>query len=116
HMEGSMMHPAEIDFTRRMATQRRELGWSQSELARRLQEAGLTTYHQTTVSRLEQGERPVRLGEARAIAAVLGIPILENLIPSEAAFASATDQLRKAAEQLSVAAESLTPNPEGQAG
>ncbi|MFC8037846.1 helix-turn-helix domain-containing protein [Paenarthrobacter sp. NPDC057355] len=51
----------------------RELkGWSQGELARRMTEEGWEGFHQTTISRIEKGQRPVRLAEARGLARVLG--------------------------------------------
>ena len=54
----------------RVARERR--GWSQAEFSQKLRDAGLTNFHQTTVSRVEKGERVVRLGEAQVIAATLG--------------------------------------------
>lgn len=46
-------------------------GWSQSELARQMQEAGWPKYSQVAVSRTEEGSRVVRLDEAIAIARVM---------------------------------------------
>lgn len=46
-------------------------GWSQGELAKRMTNAGFDGFHQTTISRIEKGERPVRIGEARGLARVL---------------------------------------------
>ncbi|KZM70824.1 hypothetical protein AWN90_40455 [Nocardia terpenica] len=46
-------------------------GMSKAELVRALTDAGWTNVHQTTVTRIENGERPARIGEARVIAAVL---------------------------------------------
>lgn len=43
-------------------------GWSQSEVARQMQEAGWPKYSQVAVSRTEEGTRTVRLDEAMAIA------------------------------------------------
>lgn len=62
----------ESHFVEAMRSAREILGWSQGEFARRLKKAGLRNFHQTTVSRIEQGERPVRLAEAAIIARVLG--------------------------------------------
>lgn len=68
----SVMQPTdEQQFARNLAQRRDELGMSQSELARRMVEAGWESYSQMTVSRTEKGERPIRLGEARALARVL---------------------------------------------
>ena len=57
--------------------ERRE--WSQSELARRMQEAGWPKYSQVAISRTEEGSRAVRLDEALGLARVLGVQ-LEDLM------------------------------------
>lgn len=62
----------EANFVANMRRLREEHGWSQGEMAKRMQDAGWTEFHQTTISRMEKGSRPVRLGEARGIAGVLG--------------------------------------------
>ena len=41
---------------------REERGWSQSEVARRMKVYGYN-WHQTTVGRVENGKRPLRLNE-----------------------------------------------------
>jgi len=46
-------------------------GWSQSELARRMVDAGWATYSQVSVSRTEKGEREPRLAEAITLAEIL---------------------------------------------
>lgn len=45
---------------------------SKADLVRALREAGWESVHQTTVTRLEEGQRPPRLGEALLIAQVVG--------------------------------------------
>ncbi|WP_307219140.1 helix-turn-helix transcriptional regulator [Microbacterium sp. SORGH_AS_0888] len=62
----------EANFARNMAVLRERRGMSQSELARRMTERGFDNYSQMTVSRTEKGQRPIRLGEARVLAEVLG--------------------------------------------
>lgn len=52
---------------------RENRGWSQSELARRMVEAGHVNYTQMTVSRTEKHERPLRLNELAALAHVYGV-------------------------------------------
>lgn len=52
-------------------------GWSQSELARRMSEAGWPNYTQMTVSRTEKGERPIRLDELISYAEVFERPVAE---------------------------------------
>ena len=54
---------------------REERGWSQSELARRMVEAGWPKYTQMTVSRTEKGERPIRLNEVEALARLFDVEI-----------------------------------------
>ena len=71
----------EANFIRNMQILREQHGWSQGELARRMQAEGWTSFHQTTVSRIEKGERPVRLGEARGIAKVLGTITSQMILP-----------------------------------
>lgn len=65
----------ELNFAGRMVELRAALGMSQSELARRMVERGYESYSQTSVSRTEKGDRPIRLGEARALAEILGSDI-----------------------------------------
>lgn len=60
----------ERQFARNMQKLREHRGWSQSELARKMVDAGWSNYNQMTVSRTEKGERPIRLSEARALAKV----------------------------------------------
>lgn len=62
---------------------REELGWSQGELAKRMADSGWEGFHQTTISRIEKGERPVRLGEARGLAKALGALVGQMLLPEE---------------------------------
>lgn len=62
----------EINFATQMRERREAKGWSQTEMARRLAEEGLK-FHQTTVQRVEIGQRPLKLTEAMVIANVLGV-------------------------------------------
>jgi transcriptional regulator with XRE-family HTH domain len=86
-----MTAPEEDDgrFAERMQQYRERLGISQSALVGRLRENGWSKVHQTTVSRIEKGERPVRLGEARAIASALGVPLSRLVEPDPASFVRA---------------------------
>ena len=54
---------------------RMERGWSQLDLAQRLDELGWPL-HQTNISKLEAGKRPIRVAEADALATAFGIPAL----------------------------------------
>ena len=62
----------------RVTQSRERQGWNQGELATRLEAAGLP-WHQTTVSKVERGERPVRAVELPLLAAVLGVDPLALL-------------------------------------
>lgn len=86
-----MTAPEEDDgrFAERMQQIRERLGISQSALVGRLRDNGWSKVHQTTLSRIEKGERPVRLGEARAIAAALGVPLSRLVEPDPASFVRA---------------------------
>ena len=79
-MMNQQPHRASTDdanFAANMRFMREQRGWSQGDFARRLTQEGLDGFHQTTVSRIEKMERPVRLGEARGIARVLGTTLEE---------------------------------------
>lgn len=69
-----------MDNFKRLRTQ---TGMRQADIAEKLKDWGWEYFTQTTLSRLEKGERPLRLGEARALAAVIGRPISEMVAPPE---------------------------------
>lgn len=85
-IENVFVAPGDEDsrFTHNMIEARQALGWSQSELARKMVEAGWEYFSQMTVSRTEKGERPLRLGEARAIARTFGLTLETMLGDDEA--------------------------------
>ena len=62
----------EARFAASVQRLREHAGISQTALAKQMSEAGWSGFHQTTISRIEKGVRPVRLGEARALARLLG--------------------------------------------
>lgn len=69
-------------FAENMRRLRARRNLSQGELALRLQKAGLENFHQTTVSRVEKGERQLRIGEAGVVARELGVTLDEMLRPA----------------------------------
>lgn len=100
----------EARFVESMKRIREELGWSQGELARRMSDAGWSAFHQTTISRIEKGERPVRLGEARGIASALGALVGQMILPTETSKALrdlelACGSIRKSASSIQNAVE-----------
>lgn len=70
-------------FINSMKLHREDREWTQSDLAKAMADAGWTGIYQTTISRIESGERPVRIGEARGIARVLKVPFREMMMPAE---------------------------------
>jgi transcriptional regulator with XRE-family HTH domain len=62
---------------------REAYGWSQSELARRMVEAGWPKYSQVAVSRTEEGARAVRLDEAVSIARLFNRKLQDLLDPKD---------------------------------
>jgi len=68
--------PWESTFLAQMVRLREEKKISQAELARRLRDGeGKLPFHQQTIQRIENGDRPVRLNEAFLIAKELGASI-----------------------------------------
>lgn len=59
----------------RIKQKREERGWSQSELARRMQDAGWATHYQMTISRSEDGKRSVGLDEAVSLCGILAVTL-----------------------------------------
>lgn len=66
--------PAEARIAANIARLRKEHSWSQGDLARAMQDRGFSWYP-TTVSRIEKGERPLRLVEGVALADVFIVPV-----------------------------------------
>lgn len=71
--------PAERRFVKRVKEMREAHGWTQGQLAERMVERGVKYASQSTVSRLEQGGRPIRLIEAQALAVIFRRTIWEMM-------------------------------------
>lgn len=67
-------------FGQRVRELRTERGWSQEKLAEEMT-AREFQLHQTQVGKIESAGRPVSLGEAAVLAAVLGVTVFELLGP-----------------------------------
>ncbi len=65
-------------FAEGVRAMRQARGWSQAELAVRLGEYGFRM-HQTTVAKLEAGERPIRINEAAALCTLFGVQLIDVL-------------------------------------
>lgn len=78
--------------------ERERRGWSQQQMAAELVAYGIS-WHQTTVAKVEAGERPLRLSEAWAIAHRLGVSLTElasgkrDVDARDAAVAAAFDEV-----------------------
>lgn len=64
----------ETQFIENVRLHRGTRGWSQEQLAQRLTAAGYP-FRQQTVLKVENGQRPLRLGEAIALSALFGVSI-----------------------------------------
>ncbi len=71
-MPDDNVDPLDEYFAQNMTRFREAAKMSQAELVTRLRKQGWNSVHPTTISRIEKGERPVRLSEADRIARVLG--------------------------------------------
>jgi transcriptional regulator with XRE-family HTH domain len=60
------------DFAHWMRQTRTKAGLSQQKIADALRAQGHAVFVQTTIAKIERGERPIRLDEAVAIAALFG--------------------------------------------
>lgn len=67
------MKPDET-FAASVRSARLAKGWSQTHLAAVARKQGLR-FHQQTVQRVEEGSRPVRLGEAVCLAGIFGTDV-----------------------------------------
>lgn len=74
----------ELRFRQNLQKRREAHGWSMGELARRMEQAGWTDFHQATVSRIEKGQRGIGLGEARTLARLLGVDLGAMIATSDA--------------------------------
>lgn len=72
---------AEERFRQSLRARREQRGWSMGELARRMVAEGWDDFHQATISRLEKGQRPIRVAEARTLARLLETSVSEMMAP-----------------------------------
>jgi transcriptional regulator with XRE-family HTH domain len=71
----------EANFAAQVKAQRTARGWSQQDMARQLQSRGIDYMNGMTVSRIESGQRPVRLVEAWAFQEVFGVSVFDLMNP-----------------------------------
>jgi transcriptional regulator with XRE-family HTH domain len=72
---------AEASFVRTMLERRQGMGWSQTRLATELADQTGLDLDPTTITRIEQGRRRLRLDESAAIARVLDFDLSSALVP-----------------------------------
>jgi len=70
------MRPIEVAFRQNAISARQQMGLSQRQVAKRMEAHG-HGWHQTTLSRIEKGERGVSLGEAADLADVFGVRLAD---------------------------------------
>lgn len=83
--DGAGLAEVEQNFAINVREYREQLGLSQEELAQRMVERGFG-FTQATVWKIEQGKRAVRIAEAVALMAALGLPSWMNLTRSPHTF------------------------------
>ncbi|MFI6078892.1 helix-turn-helix domain-containing protein [Actinoplanes sp. NPDC051343] len=89
----------ETELAQRLRPLRTQRGWSQAELAQHMSEQYGLRWHQTTIAKIEAGQRPIGLNEAAALANEFDITGTELLMPF-ATRQEEADELRVREEQL----------------
>lgn len=89
----------EIGIGRRIRALRTDAGWSQPALIEALRDAGLN-WGQSTLSKVEAGERPLRLSEAHKLASALGLRDVSELFPPADEWEALVGFFRLAARDL----------------
>ncbi|WP_341578578.1 helix-turn-helix transcriptional regulator [Microbacterium schleiferi] len=100
--EGTSDFAAEVDqnIARNVRRSRELRGWSQSEFAERMSALGIPGMHQTTIARIESGQRPLRAAEAVALCRLLEVS-LERLAESGAS-ADLRSQINELTQSVAV--------------
>jgi transcriptional regulator with XRE-family HTH domain len=62
-------------FRQRITRERNKRNWSQAEVAKRLTAMGIDNVHLSTVSKIEGGDRDIKLDEAAAMAELYGVSL-----------------------------------------
>lgn len=101
----------EANVGKRTRRHREQRGWSQEELGRRLGNYGFAM-HQTTVAKLENGSRPIRLNEVQALADIFGVSpgdLFEEdtSVQNEHEVAVAAREVQRASAALAEAARAM---------
>jgi transcriptional regulator with XRE-family HTH domain len=103
----------ETRFRKRVRNERTRRGWSQADLSKRLQDKGLQHLLPSTVAKIENGDRAVRIDEANALADLFALSLDELLgrnLPERdltSTLQAFLDTARSASVQLSAIEASL---------
>lgn len=102
--------PWEHNFRKQLVRLRTARGWTQTDVAKSMKAAGFP-FHQQTIQRVESGERPARVNEAKYLADLFGVDLgtmLETAADPETEIRWAVDRLRRVAStQAGVLTDSL---------
>jgi transcriptional regulator with XRE-family HTH domain len=98
----------EAAFGARVRSLRKTRGWSQEHLAEQMQMLG-HNWLQSTVTKTENGQRPLRLNEAAALAEVLAVPLAEATrpLPDSADLAALREQIAQVSAEEEALRDSI---------
>jgi transcriptional regulator with XRE-family HTH domain len=96
------LHPArpdpEVQAGRALRRLRLSQGWSQEEVARRMQAYGYD-FHQTMIAKLEAAQRPLRVRELADFAALYGVEAHELIYPLNGSLAEIDHEIAEGKAQ-----------------
>jgi transcriptional regulator with XRE-family HTH domain len=85
----------EVQAGRALRRLRLSKGWSQEEVARRMQAYGYD-FHQTMIAKIEAAQRPLRVRELADFAALYGVDIQQLIYPPSSSLEEVTRELNEA--------------------
>ncbi len=85
----------EVQAGRALCRLRLSKGWSQEEVARRMQGYG-DHFHQTMIAKIEAAQRPLRVRELADFAALYGAEVQQLIYPPSSSLREVTQELREA--------------------
>ncbi len=89
----------EVQAGRALRRLRLSQGWSQEEVARRMQAYGGYDFHQTTIAKIEAAQRPLRVRELADFAALYGVEVHELIYPPNGSLAEIDREIAAAKAQ-----------------
>lgn len=79
--EPNRLSDEEMTFAAQVRALREERGWTQADLVDRIKSSGLMYMNQSTLSRIENGTRPVRLMESQVLSRIYDRPVTMMIDP-----------------------------------